>query len=281
MIAKKTVGKEIVLSGLGIHSGTNVRLVLKPSESGEIIFRRVDLGNLEARIDPRNIEARNSTALLGERFQVRTVEHLMASLFAFGINSITIELDADEIPIMDGSALPFAQAIQKAGTRRLSLGIRPLKILKALILKENGASVSAAPSPIGKGVQLSYSIEYSHPAIQKQFLSLRLGPQSFVREIAPARTFGFLKDVDMLRSQGLALGGSFENALVLDEENVMNGPLRFPDEFVRHKLLDLTGDLGLLGRPLIGRFEAHKAGHLLHVKLVHFLLDHPGYWTEV
>jgi UDP-3-O-[3-hydroxymyristoyl] N-acetylglucosamine deacetylase len=281
MIAKKTIQREIVLSGLGIHSGKNVRLVLKPLEAGQIMFRRVDLGNLEARIDPRNIDARNSTSLLGERFQVRTVEHLMASLFAFGINSITIELDADEIPILDGSALPFVRAIQKAGTRRLRLGVRPLKILKLLTLKENGASVSAAPSPAGRGVRLSYSIEYSHPAIQKQSLSLKLGSRSFVREIAPARTFGFLKDADILRSRGLSLGSSLENVVVLDDENVLNGPLRFPDEFVRHKLLDFAGDLGLLGRPLIGRFEAHKAGHRLHVKLVHFLLDHPEYWTEV
>lgn len=279
MAANKTIQKEISLSGVGIHSGKNVRLVLKPAESGEITFLRVDLGRLEARLNPRNLEARNSTTLLGEKFEVRTVEHLMAALFAFGINSLSIELDADEIPIMDGSARPFALAIKEAGMRRLALPIHPLKIRKPLILEEKDAFVSAAPSPSGGGVELSYSIEYPHPAIRRQSLSLKLSPQSFVREIAPARTFGFLKDVERLRSRGLALGGSFENAVVLDEEKVLNGPLRFPDEFVRHKLLDLAGDLGLLGRPLIGRFEAHKAGHRLHVKLVHFLLDHPEYWT--
>jgi UDP-3-O-[3-hydroxymyristoyl] N-acetylglucosamine deacetylase len=279
MAAKKTIQKEISFSGVGIHSGKNVRLVLKPAESGEITFLRIDLGRLETRLNPRNLEARNGTTLLGEKFQVRTLEHLMAALFAFGINSLAIELDADEIPIMDGSARPFALAIKKAGTRRLALPIRPLKIRKPLVLEENGASISAVPSPGGRGVELSYSIEYSHPAIRRQSLSLRLSPQSFVREIAPARTFGFLKDVEMLRTQGLALGGSFENAVVLDEEKVLNGPLRFPDEFVRHKLLDLAGDLSLLGRPLIGRFEAHKAGHRLHVKLVQFLLDHSDYWT--
>jgi len=279
MAAKKTVQKEISLSGVGIHSGKNVRLVLKPSDSGDIVFLRVDLGRLETRLDPRNLEARNSTTFLGEKFRVRTIEHLMATLFAFGINSLTIELDADEIPILDGSAQPFALAIKKAGLRRLALPVRPLKILMPLILEEDDASISAAPSPSGRGVELSYSIEYSHPAIRRQSLSLKLNPQSFSREIAPARTFGFMKDVEMLRSQGLALGGSFENAVVLDEEKVLNGPLRFPDEFVRHKLLDLAGDLSLLGRPLIGRFEADKAGHRLHVKLVQVLLDHPEYWT--
>jgi UDP-3-O-[3-hydroxymyristoyl] N-acetylglucosamine deacetylase len=278
MAAKRTIQKEISLSGVGIHSGKTVRLVLKPAESGNITFLRVDLGRLETRLNPRDLEARNNTTLLGEKFRVRTVEHLMAALFAFGINSLTVELDADEIPIMDGSALPFAQAIDKAGTRRLPLPVRPLKIRKSLVLEENGASVSAFPSSSGLGIELSYSIEYSHPAIGRQSLSLRLSPQGFVREIAPARTFGFLSDAEMLRARGLALGGSFENAVILDGEKILNGPLRFPDEFVRHKLLDLVGDLSLLSRPLIGRFEAHKAGHRLHVKLVQFLLDHPEFW---
>jgi len=279
MAAKKTIQKEVSLSGVGIHSGKTVRLVLKPSDSGDMAFLRADLGRLETRFDPRTLEARNNTTFLGEKFRVRTIEHLMATLFAFGINSLIIELDSDEIPIMDGSARPFALAIKKAGVRRLALPVHPLKILKPVILEEDAASISASPAPSGRGVELSYSIAYSHPAIGRQSLSLRLSAQSFIREIAPARTFGFLKDVEMLRSQGLALGGSFENAVVLDGEKVLNGPLRFPDEFVRHKLLDLAGDLSLLGRPLIGRFEAHKAGHWLHVKLVQFLLDHPEYWS--
>ncbi len=279
MATGKTIQKKIILTGTGIHSGKNVRLVLMPSELGEIVFRRVDLGSLEIRPNPRHLEARNSTTILAENFRIRTVEHLMAALFAFGLNSLVIELDADEIPIMDGSALPFAQAIVQAGTRRLSLSISPLRILKPLALEENGASVSALPMPGGRGVQLAYTIEYSHPAIQSQALALRLSARSFTREIAAARTFGFFKDVKKLRGQGLALGGSFENAVILDDERVMNGPLRFPDEFVRHKLLDLAGDLALLGQPLIGRFEACKAGHRLHVKLVQYLLDHPEHWS--
>jgi UDP-3-O-[3-hydroxymyristoyl] N-acetylglucosamine deacetylase len=280
MIAKKTIQKEVGLSGIGIHSGKNVRLVLKPSESGEILFRRVDLGEVEALKNPTRVEARNNTTLLGKEFKVQTMEHLMASLFAFGINSLTVELDADEIPIMDGSALPFVQAIEKAGTKRLPQYIGRLKILKPIVLEEKDTIVTAEPLPSGKGLHLSYSIDFSHPAIRKQSMSLIVSPRRFFREIAPARTFGFLKDVETLRSQGLALGGSLENTIVLDELEVINGPLRFPDEFVRHKLLDLLGDLSLIGRPLIGRFSAHKAGHRLHLKLVNFLLENPEYWTE-
>jgi UDP-3-O-[3-hydroxymyristoyl] N-acetylglucosamine deacetylase len=280
MIAKKTIQKEVGLSGVGIHSGKNVQLVLKPSESGEILFRRVDLGEVEALRNLTRVEAHNNTTLLGKEFKVQTMEHLMASLFAYGINSLVVELNADEIPIMDGSALPFVQAIEKAGTKRLPQFIGRLKILKPLVLEEKETIVSAEPLPSGTGMRLSYSIEFFHPAIRKQSMSLMVTPLKFLREIAPARTFGFLKDVETLRSRGLALGGSLENTIVLDELEVVNGPLRFPDEFVRHKLLDLLGDLSLIGRPLIGRFSAHKAGHRLHLKLVNFLLDNPEYWTE-
>ena len=280
MIAKKTIQKDVGLSGVGIHSGRNVQLFLKPSESGEILFRRVDLGKVEALRNSTRVEARNNATLLGKEFKVQTMEHLMAALFAFGINSLVVELNADEIPIMDGSALPFVQAIERAGTKRLRQYIGGLKILKPLVLEEKDAIVTAEPSPSGKGLHLAYSIEFSHPAIRKQSVSLTVSPQKFFREIASARTFGFLKDVETLRSQGLALGGSLENTVVLDELEVINGPLRFPDEFVRHKILDFLGDLSLICRPLIGRFSAHKAGHRLHLKLVNFLLENPEYWTE-
>jgi UDP-3-O-[3-hydroxymyristoyl] N-acetylglucosamine deacetylase len=280
MTHKKTILKKIRLSGSGVHSGKPVRLALLPSEAGEIIFRRTDLGNLELRIALGRVQSFNSTTLVGDKFKVRTVEHLLASLFAFGINSLDVEIDADEIPIMDGSALPFVLALEKAGTRRLAQKIPSLKILKPFAVQDKGASVIVEPSETGAGLRLSYAIDFANPAIGRRRFERPFTLSAFARDIAPARTFGFVRDVETLRRQGVALGASFENTVVLDDAGVMNGPLRFPDEFVRHKLLDLAGDLALLGRPIIGRFTACKAGHRLHLQVVRFILEHPGLWTE-
>jgi len=280
MIEQKTIRKEIRLDGAGVHSGKSVHLVLKPSDSGEIMFRRTDLGNLESPLEPGRIESRNSTTLVGDKFRVQTVEHLMAALYAFGVNSLIIELDADEVPIMDGSALPFVRALEQAGTQGLSRKIPALKILRPFALEEKGASIVVEPVEAGDVLRLSYTIEYPHPSIGRQSLSLTFRQETFARDIAPARTFGFIRDVEMLHSQGLALGASFENTVVLDDEKVMNPPLRFPDEFVRHKLLDIAGDLALLGRPLLGLVTAHKAGHRLHFQVVQFLVASPDFWTD-
>lgn len=276
MIEKITIQKEIHLSGIGIHSGTNVDLILKPSSSGQILFRRTDLDNLEFSLDSKKIETLSSTSLAGEDYKIQTIEHLMAVLYAFGIDSAVIELNGNEIPIMDGSASPFVQAILKAGIKLLSEKKKVIKILKPFIIKEKEASVSFYPD---SDFKITYCIEYDHPVIQKQELSLSINLKNFVTEIAPARTFGFLKDVPALRAQGLALGGSLENAIVLDEKDVISGPLRYPDEFVRHKILDLIGDLCLLGSPVLGHFKALKAGHALHLKAINFILDSPEFWT--
>ncbi len=276
MIEKITIQKEIHLSGVGIHSGANVDLILKPSSSGQILFRRSDLDNLEFSLDSKKIETLSSTSLAGEDYKIQTIEHLMAVLYAFGIDSAVIELNGDEIPIMDGSASPFVQAILKAGIKLLPEKKKVIKILKPFIIKEKEASVSFYPD---SDFKITYCIEYDHPVIQKQELSLSINLKNFVTEIAPARTFGFLKDVPALRAQGLALGGSLENAIVLDEKDVISGPLRYPDEFVRHKILDLIGDLCLLGSPVLGHFKALKAGHALHLKAINFILDSPEFWT--
>lgn len=276
MIEKITIQKEIHLSGVGIHSGTNVDLILKPSSSGQILFRRTDLDNLEFSLDSKKIETLSSTSLAGEDYKIQTIEHLMAVLYAFGIDSAVIELNGNEIPIMDGSASPFVQAILKAGIKLLPEKKKVIKILKPFIIKEKEASVSFYPD---SDFKITYCIEYDHPVIQKQELSLSINLKNFVTEIAPARTFGFLKDVPALRAQGLALGGSLENAIVLDEKDVISGPLRYPDEFVRHKILDLIGDLCLLGSPVLGHFKALKAGHALHLKAINFILDSPEFWT--
>jgi len=276
MIEKSTIQKEIHLSGIGVHSGTNVDLILKPSSSGQILFRRTDLDNLEFILDSKKTETLSSTSLAGEDYKIQTIEHLMAVLYAFGIDSVVIELDGNEIPIMDGSASPFVQAVLKAGIKLLPEKKKVIKILKPFIIEEKEASVSFYPD---SDFKITYCIEYDHPAIQKQELSLSINLKNFVTEIAPARTFGFLKDVPALRAQGLALGGSLENAVVLDEKEVISGPLRYPEEFVRHKILDLIGDLSLLGSPVLGHFKAHKAGHALHMKTINFILDSPEFWT--
>jgi len=271
---KTTLQKEIHLSGVGIHTGKKVDVHLKPSSSGQIVFRRTDLDDLELTLDPGIVKTKNSTYLASKGCRIQTLEHLLAVLYIFGVDSLIVELNGEEIPIMDGSASPFAQAVQDVGLQLLPERKKVVKILKPFRLEEEGASVSFDPDAV---FRITYCIEYDHPLIQRQELTLALNPESFVTEIAPSRTFGFLKDVPALRAQGLALGGSLENAVVLDDKGSISGPLRFPDECVRHKILDLIGDLSLLGSPVIGHFSAHKAGHRLHLEAVRFLLHNPEY----
>jgi UDP-3-O-[3-hydroxymyristoyl] N-acetylglucosamine deacetylase len=275
MIHRRTLGTEVVLTGVGVHSGQPVRMILRPSDGGRILFRRPDLGGADVPLANDNVECLNSTTLVTERFKIRTVEHVLAALFAHGIQSLVIELDADEVPILDGSARPFVEAIEKAGTRDLEPAAIPLSIPTTVTVHEEDASITASPVTGACGLWLSYTIDYPHPAIRTQSFEFMLNPASFAREIAPARTFGFLADVESLHRRGLALGASTENTVVLDYARVVNPPLRFLDEFVRHKLLDLVGDLALLGRPLSGRFSAVKAGHRLHLKLVQALAALP------
>lgn len=276
MAEKSTIQKDVFLSGIGIHSGENVDLLLKPSSSGEITLMRRDLKSVEIRIDPQKIKTKRSSFLDAEVGKILTLEHLLAVLYVFGIDSLVIELNGGEIPIMDGSALPFARAIQEAGIESIPHEKRTIKIIKPHTIQENDAYIAFYPDSAFK---ISYSIEFDHPAIGRQELSLLLSSENFVKEIAPARTFGFLKDVPHLRKEGLALGGSLENAVVLDDKTIISGALRFSDEFVRHKILDLIGDLCLLGSPVLGHFKAHKAGHALHLKAINFILNNPEFWT--
>lgn len=276
MRQKGTIKKEVLFSGIGVHSGKQVELWLKPSSSGEIIFRRIDLDNSEFHLDPKKIEAKNCSMLVAKKGRIQTLEHFMAVLFMLGVDSLIIELNEEEIPIVDGSAFPFVEAILKAGIKPLQEKKKSIKILKPFIIQEEDALISVVPD---SDFRITYLIEYDHPAIESQELSLSINKENFIKQIAPARTFGFLKDVPALRAQGLALGGSLENAIVLDEKSIINGPLRFPDEFVRHKILDFIGDLFLLNSSIIGHFKAHRAGHGLHLKAVHFILDNPEYWT--
>ncbi len=273
---KKTIKKVKEITGVGVHSGQKINLILRPSDAGYIEFIRTDLKNVGIKIDPRRIEANFSTALKVKNHKIQTLEHLLAVLYVFGIDSLRVELDGNEIPILDGSAEPFVSLIQAGGTRELTEKKKKITILKPFEVQVGGASIAVEPAI---GCRIAYIIEYDHPALKRQDIDLSIDTDVFIKEIAPARTYGFLKDVSVMRSQGLSLGGSLENVIVLDDLKVINGPLRFPDEFVRHKVLDFLGDLSLLGCSINGHFRAYKAGHFLHHKLVLYLLDHPEYYS--
>jgi UDP-3-O-[3-hydroxymyristoyl] N-acetylglucosamine deacetylase len=276
MIEKRTLKKEVSFAGVGIHSGKKTTLTLKPSSIGKILFRRLDLDSMEIEVDPQKVEIRNCVTLVSGEGVVQTIEHLMAVLYIFGLDSLEIELDGPEIPVMDGSAAPFAQAIFEAGFDLLPEKKKSVKILKSHTLQGKLATLSFSPD---SDFRISYSINFPHPLIRRQDLDLVLTQEAFLVEIAPARTFGFLRDVPELQRRGLARGGTLENAIVLDDEKVISGPLRRPDEFVRHKILDLIGDLALIGYPLLGHFRADRAGHSLHLKAVRFLLQNPDFWA--
>lgn len=275
---KRTIQKDISFSGIGIHSGKPVKILLRPSQAGHIVFCRRDLDDLELRVDPSRVQTKNCTILGEDNRSVRTIEHLMATLLAMGIDSLRIELSGEEIPVMDGSARVFAEKVLLAGTRIISEPRKFLKIQKPIHVSEAEALVSIEPA---SEFIVHYTIVFDHPAIGSQEMTFYVNPEDFASEIAPARTFGFLKDVPELWEQHLALGGSLENAIVLDEKGVLNDSLRYPDEFVRHKILDFLGDLALMGYPLRGRFSGHRAGHRLHLQAVRSLLAHPERWTLV
>jgi len=273
---KHTLKQEISLSGIGIHSGKNAKLKLKPSDSGEIIFIRTDLGNLRFLIDPEKVVTHNSSVLTSGDEKIQTIEHLMAALYMSGIDSLRIELDVGEVPIMDGSSLPFVKAIRAAGIKSLDKEKRAIRIVKPFMVEDENGSISVKPF---KDLKISYSIYYDHPLIGEQKCSIKAHEKKFDQEFAPARTFGFLKDVPALKAKNLAQGGSLENTLVLDSQGLINGPLRFPDEFVRHKILDLIGDIALMGSPIFAHFLAKRAGHKLHLKAIRFIKDNKDYWT--
>jgi UDP-3-O-[3-hydroxymyristoyl] N-acetylglucosamine deacetylase len=208
---------------------------------------------------------------------VETVEHLLAALVSVGIDNVVVELDRNEVPIMDGSAAPFLYLVQEAGIKRLSVPRRYMKILRPVQLAQGDKRIAIYPSDHFK---VSYTISFDHPLLRHQSRTERITEQSFAESIAPARTFGFLKEVETLRQNGLALGGSLENAIVIGDAGVLNA-LRFEDEFVRHKILDAVGDLSLVGHPIVGHVVAHRAGHGLHTALAAQLLEERDAWVLV
>jgi len=279
MSYQTTIAKPVATSGIGLHTAvkSHLRLVPAPADTG-IVFRRVDLDGFEIEAHVRNVaRVSYATSLMKRGVLLSTTEHVLAALYSCGIDNAYVEIDALELPILDGSAQPFIEMLAEAGIRRLRKRRRYLKVVKPLEVSEGGRRIGIYPA---EDFRVRCFVQYSHPAVGAQEVELRVGRESFSRTLAPARTFGFVQDFEGLRRMGLIRGGSLENAIVLDEGGVVNGPLRFPDEFGRHKALDLIGDLALVGRPLLARVEAHKAGHALHTQLVTRLLANPSLWTE-
>jgi UDP-3-O-[3-hydroxymyristoyl] N-acetylglucosamine deacetylase len=278
MDAQRTLRRQISCAGIGLHSGNKVTLTLKPAAADTgIRFRRTDLGvEIPARVG--EVSSIQYATVLGRgEATVDTVEHLLAALVSVGVDNAIVELTQNEVPIMDGSAAPFLYLVHEAGVKRLSVPRRYLKVLRPVQIAHGDKRIAVYPSDHFK---VSYTISFDHPLLRHQSRTERITEQSFAEHIAPARTFGFLKEVEWLRQNGLALGGSLENAIVIGDTGVLNA-LRFEDEFVRHKILDVVGDLALLGHPLIGHVVAHRAGHALHTELATRLLEERDAWSLV
>jgi UDP-3-O-[3-hydroxymyristoyl] N-acetylglucosamine deacetylase len=280
MNTQRTLRRPISCAGIGLHSGGKVTLSLKPApaDSG-IRFRRSDLGGLEVPATVKHVGGINyATGLTCDTVKVDTVEHLLAALISLGIDNAVVELNSPEVPIMDGSSAPFIYLIHEAGIKELPRARTFLKVLRPIAISNGGKRMALYPSDHFK---VTYSISFDHPLLRHQARTVRVTEESFIEEIAPARTFTFLKEVEMLRQQGLALGGSLENAIVIGETGVLNNALRFDDEFVRHKILDAIGDMALVGYPIIGHLVAHRGGHALHTEFAARVLEERDAWTLV
>lgn len=272
-----TIHRQVETEGVGLHTGvhTHIRLLPAPPDTG-IVFRRTDLDHFPIEAQGQNVaRVSYATSLMKQSVLLSTTEHLLAATYSCGIDNIFIDIDNIEIPILDGSAEPFMQLLDRAGIRRLRRKRRYLKVLKPVEVVEDGRRIGIYPAD---EFRVRCYVDFPHPLVGKQEIEMVVSPDSFRQILSRARTFCFESDIEPLRAMGLIRGGSLENAIVLTKEGVMNGPLRFPDEFGRHKALDLIGDLALLGLPLLGRVEARKAGHSLHTQLVSRLLADTSAW---
>src|SRR5262245_7294694 len=280
MDAQRTLRRHISCVGIGLHSGNKVNLTLKPAPADfGIRFRRTDVGGHEVPATVHHLaDIQLATGLSRNEVSVETVEHLLAALTSCGIDNVLVELNSPEVPIMDGSAAPFIYLIQEAGLKTLQTRRKYLKIVRPIAISRGDKRIALYPSDHFK---VTYSISYDHPMLRHQSRTVRITEETFVEEVAPARTFTFLKDVEMMRQNGLALGGSLENAIVLGETGILNNALRFEDEFVRHKILDAIGDLALVGYPVIGHLVAHRAGHALHTEFAAKVLEERQSWRLV
>ncbi len=275
MIAQRTLEHAIRCSGIGLHSGRKIELILHPAvENSGITFVRSDLGvEIPARAD-RVTDTRLCTTIGVDDAHISTVEHLLSALAGLGVDNARIEVNGTEVPIMDGSSAPFVFLIQCAGIREQSAAKKVLRILKRVEVSQGDKRCALYPAA---GFKISYLLDYDHPLLRQRKVSVDFSWQAYTREISRARTFGFLHEVEALQKAGLALGGSLENAVVLDSHRVVNeGGLRYEDECVRHKILDTLGDLSLSGYPIVGAFEGELTGHDMNHQLVTNLLADPS-----
>jgi UDP-3-O-[3-hydroxymyristoyl] N-acetylglucosamine deacetylase len=278
MVHRQTLASEVTLDGVGLHSGKPARMRFVPAEpTTGVVFVRTDEEGvpLPATLDFAG-PSFYATVLQRNGVRVSTIEHVMAALYALQIDDLRIELDGPEVPILDGSSRPFVDAILAAGRVELPVERRYMILTRPIVVSEQDKRIAAYPAP---EYRVTYAIDFDHPVLGYQELSVGLWREGdFAEKLAPARTFTFEGDVAKLRENGLALGGSLDNALVIGDDGILNPRLRFPDEFVRHKMLDLTGDLSLLGRPLCAHVVAYRAGHDLHARLARRIWNSPDCW---
>jgi len=284
MIKQRTLKNTIRATGVGLHSGDKVYLTLHPAEPDTgICFRRTDLEQpFTIRAVPENVgETLLSTTLIKQNIKIATVEHLLSALAGLGIDNALIDVSSAEVPIMDGSAGPFVFLLQSAGVVEQDCPKKYIRIKKAIRVEDAGKWASFEPF---EGFKVTFTIDFDHPAFPDHLKTsvMDFSSTTFVKEVSRARTFGFMKDIEFLRENNLALGGSLDNAIVVDDDKVLNEDgLRYADEFVKHKILDAIGDLYLLGHSLIGEFKGFKSGHALNNKLLLTLLKNKDAWEKV
>ncbi len=273
---EQTITAQLAFAGVGLHSGVEVAMRLVPAPAGSgIVFRRSDLDNFEIPATGRNVaKVSYATSLMRQGVLISTTEHLLSALIGLGVDNVIVEIDNLEVPILDGSALPYVRAILGAGLKKQRRKREYLKILKPVEVHEGSKFIGVYP---GEGYSIEYAIDFPAP-IGRDIFTGDLEAGAYAELIAPARTFGFREDEAMLRDMGLIRGVSDSSAIILTREGVQNGPLRFKDEFVRHKVLDLIGDLALAGRRIWGRVVAERAGHAMHTALVQRLLRDRSAW---
>ena len=284
MIQQRTLKSLIRATGVGLHTGEKVFLTLRPAapDTG-IVFTRVDLPHpVEIKADPYAVgDTRLSSCLVKDGVSISTVEHLMSALAGLGIDNVYIDVTAPEVPIMDGSAGPFVFLLQSAGIQEQNAPKKFIRILKTVKVSDGDKWVRLAPY---HGFKIDLAIDFAHPVFERgrQSVTIDFSSTSFIKEVSRARTFGFMHDVETMRAHGLALGGSLENAIVMDDYRILNNDgLRYDDEFVKHKALDAIGDLYLLGHPLIGAFSGYKSGHALNNQLLRCVLQDAQAWESV
>ncbi len=271
MRAQSTLVRRVRLAGIGLHTGRHVRVVLHPARADHgIVFYRSDVDAFVPAVAEAAGRFDHATSL-GERGrEVATVEHFLSAALGAGLDNVLVELDGPEVPILDGSALPWLDAFQTAGLVALNARAAPFVPSRVLAVSDGARKVEIRPA---RDLRVTYTIDFPNPAVGRQSMTVVLTPESYAAHIAPARTFGFLAEYEMLKAHGLARGAREDNCIVVGNDRVENGELRFADEFVRHKALDLLGDLALVGRPLLGHVVAHKAGHRMHAALASLLRE--------